>query len=262
MENELPARLTFLITLILQCTIKLPINFTFCNSVQTSALSERAEPPRCVFLVGSQLEYAKNVQAQADKETKKEWREADIIPGISKVLQYLAKKRRTNKINKNWFHASEGKKKQEKSYFFSVDANSFNLQTLKSILQTRGAAFYRPHFLRHSAQFIVEKSNMRATFYSKWQLLLFPHRFRLDNLCLLSTSLLGSRNTQQSVEHSFQDKRAMDISQNYYWTPFSLSPTLCGFSGLLLASRSVIFLRLTPFLRMKREIWAYKKEKM
>lgn len=109
MENELPARLTFLITLILQSTIKWPISFTFCNSVQTSALSERAEPLRCVFLVGSQLECAENVQAQADKERKKKWREADMISGISKVLQYLAEERTTNKTNKNSFHASEEK---------------------------------------------------------------------------------------------------------------------------------------------------------
>jgi len=73
-------------------------------------------------------------------------------------------RREQKKQNKNSFHASEVKKTciqtLEKSYLFSVDANSFNLQTLKSILQTRGVTFYRPHSLRHSAQFIVEKKNM------------------------------------------------------------------------------------------------------
>lgn len=109
MENELPARRTFLITLILQCTIKRPINFTSCDSVQTSALSERAEPLRCVFLVGVS-EHAVNVQAQADKETKKGWREADEIPGISMILQYLAEER----TNKTKFHASKDKKPKPK----------------------------------------------------------------------------------------------------------------------------------------------------
>lgn len=105
----------------LQHAVKSPIIFTLGTK---TALWERAQ----LWLPSGVS--ARECSGTGRQRDKKGWREAGGTPGISKVLQDLAKERRMNKTNKNPFGAPRNKT-QGRSSLFSVDANSFHLHTFK-----------------------------------------------------------------------------------------------------------------------------------
>lgn len=200
----------------LQRAVKSPVSFAVCTK---TALSERAQ----LWLPSGVS--ARERSGTGRQRDKKGWREARGTPGISKVLQDLAKERRTNETNKNPFGASRNKT-QERSSLFSVGANSFHLHTfqfpLHEVLQSCS--------LTHSPAHSGEKDPPVPV----------PLALPVTEIQVLPPWLL-SRNTQQPGELSLRTGQ---------W----------GFPKLLLdcdlraPSSPAVFLRLTPFPDMKKGI--------
>lgn len=131
MENELPARLAFLIPLILQCTGKSPSSFIFVQKLPWQ------RELSCVILGGSQLQ---NVQAQAKRQ--KAWREAAGTPGPT---GFGKRKKNGQNKSKSPFCASRTTSR-EKSSLLPVGASSSHWHTGGNSL----CRFYRAAPSAHS----------------------------------------------------------------------------------------------------------------